>query len=297
MRREMQIQEQQGPAGKNWRQISAMGPGRLDFVEKKPDAAQKAGPKAKPEPPKKPIHASWNDKLTSTKDGALDLIILTGAAKFIDEENEQTLQAETLKVWLTSPEGGPPGSKPAAQREVRRPSHVEATGNVSAKSKEMTIPHAGQLVIWFRDVPAGKMLPAAGLAAPAKTAPAANATKTTAPGVAASPAITAPKPVGSKVASAAPASAEPEPVRPIELTARSVYVWVTRCEEKTALEKLDAEGDVAVRQDPAKPDQKPLDVKGAVSRIDIPSGGQISWWCEAIWRNCKWTRSTSSALK
>ena len=261
--REMQIQEQQGPAGKNWRQISAMGPGRLDFVEKKPDAAQKADPKAKPEPPKKPIHASWNDKLTSTKDGALDLIILTGAAKFIDEENEQTLQAETLKVWLTSPEGGPPGSKPAAQREVRRPSHVEATGNVSAKSKEMTIPHAGQLVIWFRDVPAGKMLPAAGLAAPAKTAPAANATKTTAPGVAASPAITPPKPVGSKVANAAPASAEPEPVRPIELTARSVYVWVTRCEEKTALEKLDAEGDVAVRQNPAKPDQKPLDVKGA----------------------------------
>ena len=52
-------------------------------------------------------------------------------------------------------------------------------------------------------------------------------------------------------------------MRPIDLTARSVYVWVARAEDKTALEKLDAEGDVAVRQDPAKPGEKPLDVKGA----------------------------------
>jgi hypothetical protein len=255
--REMQIQDQEGPPGKYWRQLSAKGPGRLDFQEKKPDPAKKPEPGKGPAPAKKPTHASWDDKLTSTKDGPLDLIILTGAAKFIDDENEQTLQGETLKVWLTSPQGGPPVAQPA-QRDVRRPSHVEATGNVSAHSKEMNIPHAGQLVIWFRDVPAGTLLPA--------TAPAAAAQVNAAAPKGAAPSVVAgstPKPADQTIAAAAPVNAEPEPVRPIDLTARSVYVWVARAEDKTALEKLDAEGDVAVRQDPAKPGEKPLDVHGA----------------------------------
>ncbi len=261
--REMQIQDLEGPPGKYWRQITAKGPGRLDLKEKEPGPAKKPEPGKESPSAKKPTHASWNDKLTSTKDGALDLITLTGAAKFIDEENDQTLQGETLKVWLTASEGGPgaPAGAQAAQRDVRRPSHVEATGNVSAHSKEMTIPHAGQLVIWFRDVPAGTLLPAtAGPAAPQATA---APTKGAAPGVAVGP---PPKPAGQAIAGAAPAapvSADPEPVRPIDLTARSVYVWTVRAGDKTALEKLDAEGDVAVRQDPAKPGEKPLDVKGA----------------------------------
>ena len=91
------------------------------------------------------------------------------------------MQGETIKVWLTSAEGGPAPAAQAVQRDVRRPSHVEATGNVSAHSKEMTIPHAGQLVIWFRDVPAGTLLPAAAPAAFAPaTTPAADPNVTTA---------------------------------------------------------------------------------------------------------------------
>ena len=261
--REMQIQDQQGPAGKSWRQMIATGPGRLDFQEKKPDAAvgagspRPSGTDSKPEPAKKPVHAFWNDKLLSTKDGPLDLIVLTGAAKFVDDEHDQTLQGETLKVWLTSTEGGPAAAAPSGQRDARRPSHVEATGNVSAKSKEMTIPHAGQLVVWFRDAPAGAMPPASPAApAQANAVPAKNA----APAVSAGP---APQPAGTNIAGAAPIKADPEPVRPIDLTARSVYVWMVRGEEKNTLEKLDAEGDVVVRQDPAKPGEKPLDVNGA----------------------------------
>jgi LptA/(LptD N-terminal domain) LPS transport protein len=257
--REMQIQDQQGPAGKSWRQITAKGPGRLDFQEKKSEPVKKPEPGKKPQPAKKPTHASWEDKLTSTKDGPLDLIILTGAAKFIDEENDQTLQGETLKVWLTSSEGAPAAAQ-AAPRDVRRPSHVEATGNVSTQSKEMTIPHAGQLVIWFRDVPAGAMLPTMGPAAQlqANAAPA----KAAASGVAVAPAPKAPAPAVASAAPAAPVNAAPEPVRPIDLTARSVYVWVARSEDKTSLEKLDAEIDVEVHQAAAKPDEKPLYVKG-----------------------------------
>jgi len=48
--------------------------------------------------------------------GPLDLIVLTGAAKFVDDEHDQTLQGETLKVWLTSTEGGPAAAAPRRSR-------------------------------------------------------------------------------------------------------------------------------------------------------------------------------------
>ncbi len=105
--REMQIQDQEGPPGKYWRQLTAKGPGRLDFQEKEPAQAKKSEPGKKPSPPMKPTHASWDDKLTSTKDGPLDLDYPhRGRRSSLMMKNEQTLQGETLKVWLTSAAGG-----------------------------------------------------------------------------------------------------------------------------------------------------------------------------------------------
>ena len=64
--REMRIEDVKGPGGKVWRQATAKGPGRLDMQ----DADKKTD--------KRPIHATWQDKLISTKAGDQDLMILTG---------------------------------------------------------------------------------------------------------------------------------------------------------------------------------------------------------------------------
>ncbi len=260
--RELQIQDMKGPGGKAWRQVTAYGPGKLDLYDKKTE--------------KRPTHATWQDKLVSTKAGDQDLMILTGKASFVDDEHEQTLQADTLKVWLASADDVPANATPAAPKDARRPSHVEAVGDVFAKSPQMTIPHAGQLVVWFHDVhddelpPAG---PAAKDAAKVKgDTPPAGKTPAAGPGVAHETAKTAapdpsappPPPPGATAGTAPnPAKADAEPPRPIDLTARYVYAWVARGKEKNTLERLQAEGYVHVTQAPAKADEKGVDIKGA----------------------------------
>ena len=249
--REIQIQElPPGPDGKAGRQVTALGPGQIDFCDKNTK--------------KLSTHAAWKDKLVSTKDGAQDLIILSGGASFTDDEHGQSLQADTLKVWLLAAEGGAAPAVAANPQAGRRPSQIEAVGNVSVQSSDLTIPHTGLLVVKFRDVPAGALPaapPASKPGAPvaagpmgAKPAPAGaaghEAVKPAAPGAAPAPAADT------------AAAAEPEPPRPVSLSARSVYVWVLRCDQTNQLEQLQADGYVEVHQDPAKGAEKGVDVEG-----------------------------------
>ena len=97
------------------------GAGRIDLLDKNTK--------------KLSTHAAWRDKLVSTKDGRRgDLIVLSGAATFTDDEHNQTLQADTLKVWLAAEEGKPTAA-PADPQAVGRPSQIEAVGNVSVLSR------------------------------------------------------------------------------------------------------------------------------------------------------------------
>ena len=84
--------------------------------------------------------AFWDDTLVSTKDGIYDLLILNRSARFIDEEHNQTLQGDVLKVWLGSddkPATAPSQPASAAMPQGRKPHHLEAYGNVSARSSEL----------------------------------------------------------------------------------------------------------------------------------------------------------------
>ena len=52
------------------------------------------------------------------------------------------------------------------------------------------------------------------------------------------------------------------PPRPIDLSARSVEAWVLRADTRSQLDKLWTQGSVKVHQDPAKPEEKGVDVEG-----------------------------------
>src|SRR5262249_5502673 len=116
-------------------------------------------------------HASWKDQLVSSKDGAYDLLVLTGDAFFEDEQQQQRLQADVLKVWLEpAPEKakdkepdkkGAAAANTAADHHGRRPHHVEAIGHVLARSVDMIIHDTDRLLIWFKD---GVLPPAEGSA-------------------------------------------------------------------------------------------------------------------------------------
>jgi hypothetical protein len=128
-------------------QAVVTGPGRIDLCDK-----------TNPDQPTYPFHASWKDKLTTSKvkegDRIFDLLILTKDACFIDDEHKQALHADRLEVMLepTAPkEAGPPGaalgaagpSKQAAPGAPRqRPYKIDAFGNVRALSPDFNVRRA-----------------------------------------------------------------------------------------------------------------------------------------------------------
>ena len=167
-------------AAKTYQQVQAAGPGEIHMLDKKTG--------------KRTVHAYWKDKLLSTRDwsdkqaatrdGGMDLLILNGSALFIDDEHNQSLKAETLKVWLLSedkkpqpkamavpqPQANPPVAKgakgkgaaakePATASQSRRPHRIEALRNVLAHSAELNIHDAARLVVHITDVPSERMPP------------------------------------------------------------------------------------------------------------------------------------------
>ncbi len=143
--------KKEGPTPKTYQQIEASGPGSIHMTNKTTGQQN--------------VHAYWKEKLLSTRDGALDLLTLTGSARFVDDEHQQSLQAELLRVWLLAEEKQPQAAKPQAATASgmpgasRRPHRVEALRNVLAHSPELNIHDAARLVIHFRDVPPERMPP------------------------------------------------------------------------------------------------------------------------------------------
>ncbi len=145
--REVQIQDVKAPPrpgvppGATFQHIIALGPGTIDMLNKSTE--------------KQSTHAYWTQRLISTKDNGNDLLILVGNARFVDEEHDQNLQAETLKVWLlpeqpekksTAPKRTPStepsrasGALPGMGENGRKPEHLEAMQNVAGRSRELII--------------------------------------------------------------------------------------------------------------------------------------------------------------
>src|SRR5262249_40107001 len=141
--RELQITNQQGA-----QQGTAIGPGRLDLLDKQTG--------------KRPLHASCCDPLPTRKDGKHDLLILIGEAAFHDDEQGQELRADTLKVWMEPREqdkAAVPKPKDPTEERRPRPHHVEAVGRVLARSRDLNIHDTDRLVLWFKDAPAPIPLP------------------------------------------------------------------------------------------------------------------------------------------
>lgn len=311
--REMQIQEMRLPPRpgvpmETYQQVIALGPGKIHMASK---SATPAAPAGRPvaagttAAEKKTLHAYWNDRLISSKDGPHDLLVLIGAARFSDDDHGQTLAAETLKVWLLAEEPGKKSSSPVPSTRPgdkgpgeggRKPHHLEAIKNVIAKSKELNVHDTERLVVWFKDVaelpgsppeqkpttgpaqPNPYLSPRPGATGAPATAPGGRPTQPSVPLPA--PALGGPQPqplaIGAMPAPAQPQTKEPPP-RPIDLSARSVEAWVLRCQDKNQLQELWTEGNIHVRQDPAKPDEKAVDIRGSVLHMHYhPEGNELA---------------------
>jgi hypothetical protein len=270
---ELRLVQQQGA-----QQATAIGPGRIALLDKANG--------------KRSQHARWKDKLVSSRDGAYDLLVLTEEAAFLDDEHQQQLAGDTLKVWL-EPAQPQAGSAPAADQKPaaapadgaadnhgRRPHHVIAEGHVVARSPDLNVHDTDRLTIYFRDDPqaaaalaAGQARdgdPPAGAAAPgtaAAPAPPGDHTpdKPDAPPAPAAPPGTPAEPAASTQAT--PAGESGKQARPMDLSARLVEAHVVRGENKNELERLWTEGGVTVHQEPASPGDKGVDIRGETLQL------------------------------
>jgi hypothetical protein len=208
------------------------------------------------------VTAHWNDKLVSSKDGELDLLVFTGDARFDDTGNGQHLQAEELKVWLEPSGKATPEVSPAQgpNQNGRRPQRVEATGHVIAKSRELNIHDTEKMILTFKDSTAQSQSPAS-----QKTV----STDRAAPG---GPPATGP--IG--VPNPSPKPESDKPARPLDLSAHLVEARVLRLDGgKNELEKLRTEGQVQVHQDPEKPGEKGLEIEGDTLEVTKQSEGNL----------------------
>ncbi len=258
------------PAGRAYQKMWARGPGRIYMTSKAE---------------KRTTQARWKTLLTSDKDGNQDLLTLTGDAYFLDEQAQQSLKADILKVWLDERDAkAQPASGVAGGR---KPRHVEATGNVVARSRELNIHDTSRLIVWFKDVPAEMHLPPAGTPAGRIGNPSPPAGRVADP---ASQPVTPRQPramprgpeqpgrvPGQAVSrSAGPVLAPPDkesPDRPFDLSARSVEAKVLRSPVRNSLDELWCEGSVHVRQEPARAEEKGTDVKGDTLKMTAGSDG------------------------
>jgi hypothetical protein len=261
--REIRILEQKGA-----QQVTALGPGWIDLFDKKTNARGQ--------------HAEWKDKLVSGRDGAYDLLVLTNEAAFVDRTNKQSLRADLLKVWLEpapqadakaeKPAGGGKASDPSEQHG-RRPHHVEALGHVVASSPDLNVHDTEHLLIWFQDAPP----------APPPAAVAQDSEVKTLPPPAASPSVATGGPPVAKSTAGGPPTAtaqgkpaeENKPPRPIDLSARLVEAHVLRSEAKNELDRLWTEGEVKVKQAPANPGEKGVDIQGDTLKMTRQTGGNL----------------------
>jgi hypothetical protein len=209
------------------------------------------------------VQAVWKRSFHWSRDAKSELLTLNGDAVF-DDGKDQHLQADELKVWLL-----PAEQKQATQTTTsqttpggRRPEHVEATGNVFAKSPEMYIHDTKKLIVHVKDVPAKSALSVVGKASQAPGGSWPPSSK-----------LDAPKPTGP---GAPPAEQAKPPANPIDLSAKSVEVSVLRDGQKSELDELRCAKSVHVVQRPATPEEKGVDITGDKLHLThFPEGNQL----------------------
>lgn len=249
--RELQIDTGQ----RDVHQARARGPGRIHMLDRATG--------------KRNLHAGWTEGLDFNKDGPHDCLTLRGNAVFEDTENQQNLQADTLKVWLQPAE---PNAPATAEPQKLRPHHLKANGNVRALSQDLKIlDPTEELTIWFKD-------------APARQAPAAAPKSVAAPAV--PPGVPPAPPWAEKQAASEPIGPSltrglvPNPngnknKKPLELKARSVETHVVRTGERNDLERVWCQGNVHVHQEPATPEDRGVDISGDTLHLTHSPEGSV----------------------
>src|SRR5262249_29158187 len=237
-----------------------------------------------------------------------------GKAVFKDTSSGElkTVEAHQLKVWLApkdSPKDGKtiapnkegPKKEQAKQEEKKgekkkdkdagkldapkaaKALRMEAVGEVRSTSPEVIVKHTDYMNVWFQDVPK--------LVKPPKTDPKDAAGKATSE-------LPPPREVGKETAKVIPepgpqphelprkdpdgkdvaAKKDESAKKPMVVVARTIEVWVNRDPQgQNEVDRVRADGEVEVHQDPAREDELGTDIAGqTVDMKTYPEGNHLA---------------------
>src|SRR5207253_1076314 len=198
-------------------------------------------------------------------------------------------------------ESMPPSADAPADQQRLKPHHLEAKGHARVFSPELNLIEAEHLVIWFKDVAETGLPPVnpglADRAAPGRVGddnrvgPMGDTKNRAAEN---SPAMLTANPLASRGkegsppmpastnapgSSLAPApgghASGSAPKKPLNVQARDVKAHVIRSDNRNDLESLFCEGAVRVKQEPASPEDKGVDIRGDSLQLNHFMDGNI----------------------
>ncbi|MFO0946632.1 MAG: hypothetical protein U1D30_11900 [Planctomycetota bacterium] len=286
--------------GKDVRNFIADGPnGWLEVLEEG---------EGKAEARKAELKIKWEGRLTmESKPGSDSRVVNITDNVELEDNRGGALKSDVLKVWLVpaqGEDGGQDGNTARRNQRKLEPIKLEALGNVSAHSPDLAVvtemlsmdivkrkelpptasirgPETGPLQTLAAKPPA--VLP------PPDGASAPPASKESTPGINFTKAVPNPhSPIAPKASPALipakpPVAATPAPnpqpeerkEEPLDVRAKRVAVVVERIGSKSRPIRAWADGDVLVTQDPSKPDQEPLEVRGQTLQFERKPDGDV----------------------
>lgn len=205
----------------------------------------------------RPATIRWNNSLVIERDGERDRITLDGNATFDDEQNQQWLRGDQIKVWLAK------GSIDALSRSAdaasapshAKPEKMHVIGRVQARTPELSIDRTDLIVVWFQDVagvPAG---------APKPLLPAPMASSLPAAAGAMPPASQTLQQKSTK--------------KPLQLSAETIETFVIRDGQRLDLDQVKCRKRVHVHQDGEKTDDHGLDLTGQTLDLTHTVDGEV----------------------
>jgi lipopolysaccharide export system protein LptA len=222
--------------------------------------------------------AQWDDWLTfsriSEQGRDLDLLTLTGRARFADKVNNQSVSAQQLRVWASAPAKAKAKEKDektvAPVKKESLPKvllvRMEAAGSVLAHSPDLDVKNTDYLNVFFREVAS---LPGTEPKLPGSPNPPPPAILTSNnPMNPQNPMSPAPKKEEAK-----PPAKKRNP--PIKLAARRIETWALTSGNKFDLDRVHCEDAVTVHQDGTEESPTGIDLTGKMLDLDHKPEGNI----------------------
>ena len=273
-----------GMDNRNTQQAKIRGPGQIDIGQVDPVTKEFVYVK----------QAQWQDWLVygrvKEQGRELDVLTLTGGAKFADKQTDQFIAARQLKLWIIPAKTELPKEKekdreksakvelPVKKEATKeappksKPHRLEATSEVIAHGPEIDVRNADYLNVWFKE--STQVIKAEPLSAVVVKNP--MGVNPPMPMTIPIPTLVGPMPMVATMPMAKdPPKVEPKKKPPIKISAKRIESWMVTTGARNDLDHVHCEERVVVHQDGTEESPGGIDLSGKTLDVEKHPDGNL----------------------